>query len=223
VLFVGDAFMPYLGAPFVAEGSAEGLFETIALIRSLRPRLLVHGHPPLTDIFTAAGMPAIEAALQELHQRVRTGVSEGRTLADILHDNILPASLREHPSVVLPYLVMRDNFIKRVYHQSTGYWKPDGEGMEVLEPGEWAAALDLLGGQREEAFVRAVRGLGERGDDVLALKLATLGLVRYPSSEALGALRRRALDNLRLRHQQMSPFKFIIYSEWAGAELPPAE
>src|SRR5262245_9880795 len=37
VLFVGDAFMPYLGAPFVAEGSAEGLFETIALILSLPP------------------------------------------------------------------------------------------------------------------------------------------------------------------------------------------
>src|SRR5262245_59596661 len=223
VLFVGDAFMPYLGAPFVAAGSAEGLFETIALIRSLRPRSLVHGHPPLTDIFTAEAMPAIEAALQELHQRVRTGVSEGRTLADILHDNILPASLREHPRVVVPYLVMRDNFVKRVYHQSTGYWKPDGEGMEVLAPAEWAAALDLLGGQREEAFVRAVRGLGERGDDVLALKLATLGLLRYPSSEPLGTLRRRALDNLRLRHQQMSPFKFIIYSEWAGAELSPAE
>jgi len=30
----------------------------------------------------------------------------------------------------------RDNFVKRVYHQSTGYWKPDGEGMEVLTPGE---------------------------------------------------------------------------------------
>jgi len=55
------------------------------------------------------------------------------------------------------------------------------------------------------------------------LKLADLGLVRYPSSEALTTLRRRALDNLRLRHQQMSPFKFIIYSEWAGAELPPVE
>src|SRR5262245_24452914 len=223
VLFVGDAFMPYLGAPFVAEGSAEGLFETIALIRSLRPRLLVHGHPPLTDIFTVEAMPPIEAALQELHQRVRTGVSEGRTLADILHDNILPASLREHPRVVVPYLVMRDNFVKRVYHQSTGYWKPDGEGMEVLAPAEWAAALDLLGGHREEAFVRSVRGLSERGDDVLALKLAHLGLVRYPSSEALAALRRRALDSLRLRHQQLSPFKFIIYSEWAGAELSPVE
>src|SRR5215813_239729 len=223
VLFVGDAFMPYLGAPFVAEGSAEGLFETIALIRSLQPRLLVHGHPPLTDIFTVEALQAIESALQELHQRVRTAVSEGRTLAEILRDNILPASLREHPTAVAPFLVMRDNFVKRVYHQSTGYWKPDGEGMEVLAPAEWAAALDLLGGHREEAFVRTVRGLAERGDDVLALKLADLGLVRYPSSDALTTLRRRALDNMRLRHQQMSPFKFIIYSEWVGAELPPVE
>lgn len=223
VLFVGDAFMPYLGAPFVAEGSAEGLFETISLIRSLQPRILVHGHPPLTDIYTAGAMPAIEAALQELYGRVRTAVGEGRTLAAILRDNILPASLREHPAAVTPYLVMRDNFVKRVYHQSTGYWKPDGEGMEVLAPEEWAAALDLLGGHREDAFVRTVRGLAERGDDALALKLADLALVRYPSSEALTTLRRRALDSMRLRHQQMSPFKFIIYSEWAGAELSPVE
>ena len=222
-LFVGDAFMPYLGAPFVAEGSAEGLFETTALIRSLQPRLLVHGHPPLTEVYTAQALPAIESALHELHQRVRTAMSEGRTLAEILHNNILPASLREHPGAVVPYLVMRDNFVKRVYHQSTGYWKPDGEGMEVLAPAEWAAALDLLGGQREDAFVRTVRGLAERGDDVLALKVADLGLVRYPSSEALTTLRRRALDSMRLRNQQMSPFKFIIYSEWAGAELSPIE
>ena len=222
-LFVGDAFMPYLGAPFVAEGSAEGLFETIALIRTLQPRVLVHGHPPLTDIYTVDALPAIEAALRELHQRVRTGIGEGRTLVDVLHDNILPASLREHPTAVLPYLVFRDNFVKRVYHQSTGYWKPDGEGMEVIAPGEWAAALDLLGGHREDAFVRSVRGLTERGDDVLALKLAQLGLVRYPGSEALAALRRRALDNLRARHQGLNPFKFIIYSEWAGAELSPVE
>ena len=223
VLFVGDAFMPYLGAPFVAEGSADGLFEVMTLIRSLQPRVLVHGHPPLTDVFNVGALPAVEAALRDLHQRIRAAVGEGRTLAEILHENILPASLRDQPAAVMPYLVMRDNFVKRVYHQSTGYWKPDGEGMEVLAPAEWAAALDLLGGQREDAFVRTVRGLTERGDDVLALKLAQIGLVRYPSSEALAALRRRALDNLRARYQQLSPFKFIIYSEWAGAELSPVE
>ena len=43
-------------------------------------------------------------------------------------------------------LVMRDNVIKRTHHQRTGYWKPDGEGMEDIAPREWAAALDLLGG-----------------------------------------------------------------------------
>src|SRR4029453_11580659 len=230
-LFVGDAFMPYLGAPFVAEGSAEGLFETMALIRTLQPRVLVHGHPPLTDIYTVDALPAIESALRELHQRPRVGIGEGRTLVDLLHDNILPASLREHPTAVLPYLVIRDNFVKRVYHQSTGYWKPDGEGMEVIAPGEWAAALDLLGGHREDAFVRSVRGLTERGDDVLALKLPQLGLGplpgggvrRVPGSDALAALRRRTLDNLRARQQGLNPFKFIIYSEWAGAELSPVE
>src|SRR5262249_12321228 len=195
MLFVGDAFMPYLGAPFVAEGSAQGLFEALASTRSLQPLAPAHRPPPLTDIFTAEALPAIGTALQELHQRVRTAVSEGRTLAEILRDNILPASLREHPTAVAPFLVMRDNFVKRVYDQSPGYWKPDGEGMEVLAPAEWAAALDLLGGHREDAFVRTVGGLTERGDDVLALKLADLGLVRYPSSDALTTLRRRALDN----------------------------
>ncbi len=191
--------------------------------RWLHRRVLGHGNPPLTDIFTVGALPAVEGALRDLHQRLRAAVGEGRPLADILRENILPTSLREHPAAVMPYLVMRDNFIKRVYHQSTGYWKPDGEGMEVLAPAEWAAALDLLGGQREDAFVRTVGGLAERGDDALALKLAQIGLVRYPSSEALAGLRRRALDNLRARHQQLSPFKFIIYSEWAGAELSPVE
>jgi len=223
VLFVGDVFMPYLGAPFVAEGSAEGLFEAIAVIRSLEPRILVHGHPPLTDLFTVQALPGLEVALRELHGRVRSGIAQGRTLAEILHQNILPASLREAPTLVLPYLVVRDNYIKRVYHQSTGYWKPDGEGMEILAPAEWAAALDLLGGGREEAFVRSARTLLERGDDVLALKLTQLGLVRHPSSEALTMLRRRALEALRARYQQLNPFKFIVYSEWAGAELPPVE
>jgi len=42
-------------------------------------------------------------------------------------------------------------------------------------------------------------------------------------SQELAAWRRRALDNLRRRNQQLSPFKFIIYSEWAGAELAPAD
>jgi glyoxylase-like metal-dependent hydrolase (beta-lactamase superfamily II) len=223
VLFVGDTFMPYIGAPFLPEGSPEALFENIAVIRSLSPRLLVHGHPPLTDLFTIEALPAFEAAMRELHGRTVARIAEGRPLVDIVHENILPAALREHPEIVLRYLVMRDNFIKRVYLQRTGYWKPDGDGLEVVAPKEWAGALDLLAGGREDAFVTSARSLLARGDHVLALRLADLGLLTHPTSSALSELRRRALDGLRARHQQLNPFKFIIYSEWAGADLRPAE
>ena len=113
--------------------------------------------------------------------------------------------------------------IKRVYQQRTGYWKPDGEGMEVFAPEEWAAALDLLGGGKEEAFVRSAQSLLDRRDHALALKLTDLGLRTYPTSQTLTHLRRQALDRLREQYQQLNPFKFIIYSEWAGAELPPVE
>jgi glyoxylase-like metal-dependent hydrolase (beta-lactamase superfamily II) len=223
VLFVGDTFMPYLGAPFLPEGSPEALFENIALIRSLRPRRLIHGHPPLTELFTAEALPGLEAAWRELHARTLRRIAEGRSLADTLNENILPDSLRSQPALVLRYLVVRENFIKRVYHQRTGYWKPDGEGIEVVAPAEWAAILDLLTGGREEAYVSAARTLLDRGDQVRALKLVDLGLISHPASRALPGLRRQALDGLRARNQSLNPFKFIVYSEWARAELPPVE
>ncbi len=223
VLFVGDTFMPFIGAPFLPEGSPEALFENIALIRSLGPRLLIHGHPPLTDLFTIEALPGFETAMRELHARVLARIAEGRPLADILQENILPASLKASPRSVLPFLVVRENFVKRLYAQRTGYWKPDGEGMEVVAPREWAAALELLAGGRESAFADAARTLLGRGDHVLALKVADLGLINRPESSTLADLRRRALDGLRARNQGLNPFKFIVYSEWAGADLPPVE
>ena len=223
VLFVGDAFMPYLGAPFLPEGSAEGLFETIALIRSLNPRTLVHGHPPLTDLFTVEALPGFEAALREVYERTLRGIDDGATVAEMLQQNWLPATLRAHPVAAMPFLVIRDNFIQRVVHQRTGYWKPDGEGIEVVSPQEWAAALNLLAGRQEGAFVRGAQALLEQRADVLALKVADLGLLNYPASRGLTEARRQALDQLRVRHQGLNPFKFIVYSEWAKADLAPVQ
>jgi glyoxylase-like metal-dependent hydrolase (beta-lactamase superfamily II) len=221
VLFVGDVFMPYLGAPFLPEGSTEGLFEAIALIRSLNPRMLIHGHPPLSELFTVEALPDFEAALREVYARTLEGIGDGRTLTEMLDQNWLPGSLRTNPSAVLPFLVIRDNFIQRLVHQRTGYWKPDGEGIEVLTPREWAGGLNLLAGGQEAAFVRSARTLLEQGNDILALKLVDLGLLNYPASRALPDLRRHAFDRLRTRYQNLNPFKFIVYSEWAKSDLPP--
>jgi len=221
VLFPGDVLMPYLGQPFSDEGSPEGLLEALAFIDRLRPRLLIHGHPPLTDLLTAEAVPGLMAALTQLHAEVLEGIRRGESLPGILAAATLPDVLREHPAAVVPYLVTRDHFTARLYHQRTGYWQPDGTGMEPSTAAEHAAALDLLAGGRQERFADAAATLIAQGDHALALEIIRPGLLRYPASTALAELRHQALHCLMERYQQSDPFKFLIYAEQAGAELGP--
>jgi glyoxylase-like metal-dependent hydrolase (beta-lactamase superfamily II) len=207
VLFAGDVLMPYLGQPFAAEGSPEGLLEALAFIGSLRPRLLIHGHTTLTEQFTAEAITGLEAALTQLHGEVLDG----------------PAVLREHPTAVVPYLVIRDHFTERLYHQRTGYWQPDGRGLEPATAAGHAAALDLLAGGRDEQFAAAAATLIGQGDHALALQIIQPGLLRHPASATLAGLRRTALHRLMEQYQQLDPFKFLIYAELAGAEIGPVQ
>lgn len=222
VVFVGDVFMPWLGAPFMPEGSVDGLLEAIERIRSLQPRLLVHGHAPLTELFTVEALPGLDASLRALRAHVLEAIRDSRTVIDVLQDNYLPEFLRDHPAAVTPYVVMRNNIIQRLYHQRTGYWQPDGDGMDAISPDAWALALDLVSGGNRRSLVRAASLLERRGELPLALKVTELGLRRYAGDRELQALRTRSLLGLRERNQQLNPFKFIVYSRWAGAELQPA-
>ena len=45
------------------------------------------------------------------------GIRHGRALPDILAAASLPQVLRDHPAAVVPYLVTRDHFTARLYHQ----------------------------------------------------------------------------------------------------------
>ncbi len=221
LLFVGDAFMPYVGAPFVAEGSPEGYLDAIATVTALGPRRLLHGHPPLTQLFTAEAMAGLRVALAELYERSVAAARTSRPLADLLHDDFVPDSLGSYPKSALPYLLLRDNFVQRVYAEHAGYWRSNGEGMDAFTRGEWAAAIDLLGNGTDAPFARAADDLTSRGDAAMALQIADIGLARYPESAALKTSRERALTMLRGRYSQMNPFRFIIYSEMAGRSLPP--
>jgi glyoxylase-like metal-dependent hydrolase (beta-lactamase superfamily II) len=221
ILFVGDAFMPYSGAPFVAEGSAEGYLGAIAQVLELHPRRLIHGHPPLTAMFTIDAMPGLQASLRSLYDRSLDAAHATRPLAELLHDNFIPASLRDTPKAVLPYLIARDTFVQRLYAEHAGYWRANGEGVENFTRAEWALALDELGGHSENSFRRTADRLEQRGDAALAFRIAELGLARYPNSVALLRSRTRALSTLRQINSQMNPFRFIVYSEWSGKALAP--
>jgi glyoxylase-like metal-dependent hydrolase (beta-lactamase superfamily II) len=221
VLFTGDVMMPYLGAPFFAEGSPDGLLETLAEIAELRPRLIVHGHSPLTEFFTAETVPGLLAALTELRDESLAAIRRGQSLTSVLAASVLPEVLRSHPAAAGPYLVIREHFVQRLYHQHSGYWQPYGQGLEPIGLGERAAALDLLAGGRPERFAEAALTLLGQRDPALALEIAAAGLLRHAGHSELERLRREALLRLMERYQIQDPFRFLIYAELAGVEIEP--
>lgn len=223
VLFVGDTLMPYVGAPFLPEGSVDGLLDTLRTIQRLEPAVLVHGHTGLTENIGVDVLQLLEAALRDLYDVVLAGIRDGETQAGVARRNHLPSVLRSQPDAVVPYLLFRNNLISRVYQQRTGYWKPDGEGVEVFTDGEWAQVLDLLARGREQAFAETARTLLSTSDYALALRLVDLGLSAHPGAQQLAELRQRALNGLRDRYQNLDPFRFNWYSRQQQAELLPAD
>jgi glyoxylase-like metal-dependent hydrolase (beta-lactamase superfamily II) len=222
LLFTGDVMMPYLGAPFFAEGSPDGLLEALEFIDGLRPRQLIQGHTVLTELFTTEAVRGLHAALCELRDYAVTGIGRGMTLTDLVDANVLPGVLRQHPAAVGPYLAIRDHFLQRLHHQRTGYWQNDGQGMEPIAPAQRAAALDLLAGGKPDRFAAAADTLLDQHDYALALEIATAGLAGHPGDQELTELRQQALYRLMERHQLQDPFRFLIYAEMAGVEIGPA-
>jgi glyoxylase-like metal-dependent hydrolase (beta-lactamase superfamily II) len=222
LLFAGDVLMPWVGVPFDAEGSPEGLLDTLRCIRKLAPRQLISGHTPLTENFTIEALTGLEPALTELREFALAKIGENTPLPNILDLGYLPALLRDHPTAVVPYLVTRDCLIARLYHQRTGYWQPDGQGVDPRSQDERAAALDLLAGGKADAFVTATATLADQGDLALALEILTPGLLRHPDSRELAELRHTVLVRLMEQRQSWDPLGFQVYAQLAGAdELSP--
>jgi glyoxylase-like metal-dependent hydrolase (beta-lactamase superfamily II) len=221
VVLAGDALMPYAGAPFFPEGSARGLLDSIALIRSLAPKLVIHGHTAMTERWPIESLAGLELALQTTHDHVIAGIAAAKPLADILDEDLFPAALKQHPRAVIPYVATREGFIRRLYRERTGYWTGERASVEVVGDREWAAALDAVAGHREDALITATNKLLAQRDFVLALRIADLGLASHPKSKQLAALRLRALRRLREQTEQINPFKFVVYTEASGVEVGP--
>jgi glyoxylase-like metal-dependent hydrolase (beta-lactamase superfamily II) len=182
LLFTGDVLMPYLGVPFTAEGSPEGLLDILRYIRELAPRQLIEGHTTLTENFTIEAVAGLEPALTELYEFALARIGENMLLPHILDLGYLPAVLRDHPAAVVPYLVSRDGFIARLYHQRTGYWQPDGQGIDPRSPEERAAALDILAGGTADRFVTPPPSLSIRATSPSRWKSSLLACSVIPTA-----------------------------------------
>jgi len=218
VLFAGDFIMPYLGAPFIEEGDFDGLLAAIDLVQELNPRILLHGHQPLTQIFNSPAMLRdTKAQLVWLREQVRAAIGRGVERAAIHQANLIPPGLlTDDPATHLAYLVLRENVINRLYDQMVGYWQTDLAGMDYVSRADRGAALvDYLGLSERQVAAAAERMIRD-GKHELAAELVDAARERLPQSAELARVQRLAYLKLTEKYADTNPFKLIVYSSRVG-------
>jgi glyoxylase-like metal-dependent hydrolase (beta-lactamase superfamily II) len=222
VLFVGDFIMPYLGAPFVVEGDFQGLLDAIDIAVQKNPRYMLHGHEPLTRNFSSPDMLAqLKTNLSWLREQVLTAIRRGDTRAAIHQANLIPPGLLNgRPDALLPYLILREHVIDRLYHQNVGYWQADLEGLDHLGDSDRAELLVDYLGLSEKQLVRAVEKMAADGKYELAASLLESSSARFGHTEPIAKAERLFYLRLMEKYQNTDPFKYILYSAKIGEQTP---
>ncbi|MGB2900275.1 MAG: MBL fold metallo-hydrolase [Candidatus Acidiferrum sp.] len=222
VLFVGDFIMPYIGAPFVVEGDLQGLLDAIDVVVQKNPRYMLHGHEPLTRNFSSPDMLAqLKTNLSWLRDQVLAAIHRGDTRAAIHQANLIPPGLLGgHPDALLPFLILREHVIDRLYHQSVGYWQAGLEGLNHLGDSDRAELLVDYLGLSEKQLAKAVEKMAADGKYELAASLLESASARYGRTESIAKAERFVYLKLMEKYQNTDPFKYILYSAKIGEQTP---
>ena len=222
VLFVGDFIMPYLGAPFEEEGDLQGLLDAIDIVVQKHPQRLLHGHEPLTRNFASPSMLAqLKTDLGWLREQVLSAIRRGDERAVIHQANLIPPDLLSgNPDVYLPYLIMREHVIDRLYDQNVGYWQADLQGLDHLGRADRAELLVDYLGLSEKQLAKTVERLAADGKYELAASLLESSRSRFEHSEPVAKAERLVYLKLMEKYQNTDPFKFILYSAKIGEQTP---
>jgi len=222
VLFVGDFIMPYLGAPFVVEGDFQGLLDAIDIVVQKNPRYMLHGHEPLTRNFSSPEMLAqLKVNLSWLRDQVLTAIRRGDTRAAIHQANLIPPGLLNgRADALLPYLVLREHVIDRLYHQNVGYWQADLEGLDHLGDSDRAELLVDYLALSEKRLVTAAEKMAADGKYELAASLLEASAARFGRTESITKAEQLVYLKLMEKYQNTDPFKYILYSAKIGEQTP---
>src|SRR6266700_557965 len=223
VMFVGDFIMPYLGAPFVEEGDLQGLFEAIDVVVEKHPRHLLHGHEPLTRNFASPAMLGqLKTDLAWLREQTLSAIRRGDENAVIQQANLIPPDLLAgHPDVHLPYLIMREHVIDRLYDQNVGYWQADLQGLSHRSRADRAEILVNYLRVSEKQVARALQRMVNDGKYELAASLLESSGGRFAQSKSVAKAGRLIYLKLMEQYQNTDPFKFLLYSAKAREQTPP--
>ncbi len=220
VLFAGDFIMPYVGAPFVAEGDFQGLLDAIDVVVQKNPRYILQGHDPLTKNFSSPEILAqLKGNLSWLREEVLAAIRRGEPCGAIQRANLIPPGLLAgRADVLLPYLVLREHVIDRLYRQFTGYWQANLAGLDHLDNSDRAELLVDYLGISEKQVVNAVYKAAADGKYELAASLLESSAPRFGRTEAMLGAERMVYQKLMEKNQNTDPFKYILYSAKIGEQ-----
>jgi glyoxylase-like metal-dependent hydrolase (beta-lactamase superfamily II) len=222
VLFVGDFIMPYIGAPFAVEGNLQGLFDAIDVVVRKHPRYLLHGHVQLTENFSSPEMLAeVKTHLTWLRDEVLAAIRRGEPRSAIHQANLIPPGLLEgRPDVLLPYLILREHVIDRLFHQNVGYWQANLEGLDHLGDSDHGELLVTYLGLSEKQLVIAVDAMMADAKYELAASLLKWSTAHFGRTEPFVKAERLVYLKLMEKYQNTDPFKYILYSAKIGEDTP---
>jgi glyoxylase-like metal-dependent hydrolase (beta-lactamase superfamily II) len=222
VMFVGDFIMPYIGAPFVAEGDFDGLLDAIDVVVQKHPLYVLHGHDPLTLNFSSPEMLAeLKVHLAWLRDAVWMSVRKGQPNAAIHQANLIPPGLlKGRPDVLLPYLVLREHVIDRIFRQTVGYWQADLEGLDHLGDSDYGELLVNYLGLSEKQLVNSVLQMAADGRYELAASVLRWSETRFGRTEPIVKAEHLIYSKLMEKTENTDPFKYFLYSAKIGEETP---
>jgi glyoxylase-like metal-dependent hydrolase (beta-lactamase superfamily II) len=222
VMFMGDVIMPYLGAPFAEEGDLQGLLEALDEVVRRNPQHLLHGHEPLTRVFSSVEILShLKTDLAWLRDQVLIATRRGDERAAIHEANLIPPDLlASQPDAYEPYYILREHVIDRIYDQNVGYWEANLQGLAHPSRNDHAQVLVDYLGLSEAQIVKAADKLCADGKYEMAAELIESADARFPASDSLKRAKRLVYLKLMEKSQNTDPFKFIIYSAKIGEQTP---
>jgi hypothetical protein len=214
--------MPYLGAPFVEEGNLQGLLDAVDVMAERHPKHLLHGHEPLTRNFTSAEMLSqLKTDLVWLRDQVLAAIRRGDDNPTIQQSNLIPPELlSHHPDAQVPFLLLREHVIDRLYDQNVGYWQADLTGITHVSRAEQADALADYLGISERQLVGALQHMIKDGKYESAAWLLECSRNRFANSESVRNIERLTYLKLIEQNQNSDPFKFLLFSAKARQQTP---
>jgi glyoxylase-like metal-dependent hydrolase (beta-lactamase superfamily II) len=225
VLYVGDFVVPWVGSPYVVEGDADSLLNTIEVIAKLdpRPKELLHGHWAVTQFYpTPDPLISLKPHLEWLKKETLRLIYENKNRVEIQQMNLIPPNILDpsEAAIQVAFVSMREVMIDRLCHQHIGYWGPQLQGVDSLGEAQYGSIFSKYLKMSAEQVARVIRDMIGRGDFELAGKVADWAATQFPNSAVISDAQRDAYLQLKQKWQLLNVFKFAMYSEHVGDPTP---